>query len=53
MFSRGGTDADAYCPGGVSRSITELGSWIEWYPLPENQISNFIVKAGDVMYGEV
>ncbi|HTD14222.1 MAG TPA: G1 family glutamic endopeptidase [Chthoniobacterales bacterium] len=46
-----GTEADAYCSGGNKSQY--YGAWIEWFPLPETQISNFIVEAGDVMYVEV
>ena len=48
---QGGTEADAYCSGGNQSQF--YGAWIEWYPLPETEISNLIVAPGDVMYVEV
>jgi Peptidase A4 family len=46
-----GTEADAYC--GADGRVPYYAAWIEWYPDFESVISNFVVKAGDVMFVEV
>ena len=46
-----GTEADAYLLGSIQGSY--YAAWIEWYPFPSFQISNFAVAPGDEMFVEV
>jgi len=46
-----GSEADAYCNNGNQQQFYSL--WIEWYPNPESQISNFPIHPGDLVEVEV
>ena len=46
-----GTEADAYLLGSIQTSF--YAAWIEWYPFPSFQVSNFVVAPGDEMFVEV
>ena len=46
-----GTDADAYCSGGVTTA--NYDAWIEWFPYTETVISGFPVSPGTDMFVRV
>ena len=46
-----GTEADAYLLGSIQGSF--YAAWIEWYPFPSSEISNFAVAPGNEIFVNV